>query len=780
MQVRILSRPLNRGQSFFTSNTLLDRPKNEITSFNIKQIMENLLKISLRQNALFIPTSTIMKVDKKMSGTTSTLLANLSKLGYGVSEPLLEALNGLNPQTHLKVLTTFREVMGVNKNWTPLVKGWDVPTGESITDHIITFFVNAFEGKGTKLACGHIIPANTFPLERYNGCPFCGTPFEFGKIENYGQGSKMKVLELWNKQDIEAFMVDLLTSKTALDATQVDSLKTLLLSLEIPKVQIGMKETLMLVIDTFIADNQADKAQELFTSPTDILRYLWYKHTGFLQIIEPKTIIKRSAKNNVHFANTLDTSVKAKFMKTADLKLKYNRKECLMVAKWLNNIDLSPKLASEIMHPKRGMWVRFIRALRLAEYSKKAGFENLATLLDTFYQEDYTVWQGRVNYYRLRSDSKETFKLLKQRPGLFARSLFANILWFGPEETIEAFSEIIDKVPARLIFTLNMYAKNYFNPTVNRSVKPLGGVSKLISANQLLGIYDEKQLETINVQIEGLCILAMQKRFEKLENKNKTMFIDPMLFKMPVSIGDRSDNIQDMPSALMGSRFEVEGDIVRLFMQWGEGMAAQHLDMDLSCQVAYDNFVDFCSYSQLSIRGCKHSGDIRSIPNKVGTAEYIDLNINELQKSGAKYVTFTCNAYSNGSITPNLVLGWMNSKFPMEITSKGVAYDPSCVQHQVRVTTGLSKGLIFGVLEVATREIMWLEMPFDGQIVQNVNQGGIEAMLSKLHAKLSIGNLLKIKAEAQGLTIAETNDADENYTRQWAMNAANVTKLLVD
>ena len=98
----------------------------------------------------------------------------------------------------------------------------------------------------------------------------------------------------------------------------------------------------------------------------------------------------------------------------------------------------------------------------------------------------------------------------------------------------------------------------------------------------------------------------------------------------------------------------------------------------------------------------------------------------------------------------------------------------------MRVTTGLSKGLIFGVLEVATREIVWLEMPFDGQIVQNVNQGGIEAMLSKLDAKLSIGKLLTIKAQAQGLCIIETNDADENYTRQWAINTANVTKLLVD
>jgi hypothetical protein len=102
------------------------------------------------------------------------------------------------------------------------------------------------------------------------------------------------------------------------------------------------------------------------------------------------------------------------------------------------------------------------------------------------------------------------------------------------------------------------------------------------------------------------------------------------------------------------------------------------------------------------------------------------------------------------------------------------------VQHQVRVVQNLAKGLVFGVLEVATREIIWLEMPFSGQVVQGLDTKNVIALLSKLNAKLSIGNLLKIKAEAQNLTIIETNDADEVYDMTWAGNTALVTKLLVD
>lgn len=752
--------------------------------------MNPLVNVSLRQKAIFISQQELVGDEETLRESTSILVANLAKLGYGVSEKLLYALNKTKPTFQADLLALFSKIMGVDKNWTPLVKGWDIPTGEKQIDHLITFFTNIFQAEGTRLACGHIIPEGTFPLERYNGCPFCGTPLESNTLKLKGKGSKLKVLEFWTGKEIYAFFEDLLASKTALDATQINSLKILLQELPLPEVKIEMKETLMTVIDILIEQDKATQAQTFFNSPTDILRYLWYKHTGFLQIIEPKTIIKRKTKNSKHITQSADMSASAQLKAKEELKLKYGRKECLMVAIWLNNLEGDVQKIAEMMHPKRGMWVRFIRALRLSEYSHRKGFEKLKALLDVFYNENYMVWQGHVNHFRLRNDARNTFRLLKQRPGLFARSLFANMLWFGAEESIEAFKEVVEQVPARLVFTLNMYAKNYFDKNKNRLVKPLGGVSKSIKPNALLKLYDGKKLRAMQESIEDLTILTMRKRFEKQEVSSKTMFIDKMLYYMPVSIGDRSDNVQDMPSALMGSRFPVEGDTVRIFMQWGEGLPAQHLDMDLSCHIAYQpkinaNKSEICSYSRLTATGCKHSGDIRSIPEKVGTAEYININIKELKKQHAKYVTFTCNAYSSGSITPNLVLGWMNSEHKMKISTKtGVAYDPSCVQHQVRITQGMAKGLVFGVLDIDKTEIIWLEMPFAGQVVQGLSFTGVEALLSKLNAKLNIGNLLKLKAEAQNIEIIEQQDekntADEIYDMEWALNTAAVTQLLVD
>ncbi|MNU51660.1 hypothetical protein D3C71_406540 [compost metagenome] len=178
--------------------------------------------------------------------------------------------------------------------------------------------------------------------------------------------------------------------------------------------------------------------------------------------------------------------------------------------------------------------------------------------------------------------------------------------------------------------------------------------------------------------------------------------------------------------------------------------------------------------------GCKHSGDIQRIPDKVGAAEYIELDLAALINSGAKYVSFTCNAFTSGDLSANMVIGWMNSASPMKISENGVAYNPADVQHQVRIKKGLDKGMVFGVLDLMKREIIWLEMPFGGQIVQFMDAKTVLNLVRKLNAKLKIGEVLQLKAAIQGLTLVENpSEADEVYDLNWASNSAKVSQILL-
>lgn len=760
---------------------------------------KKLLRIALRYRAIYLDIDP-KEIDLETKPTPAVLafVARLRENGFSVNEDLLHALCMVSATELAGITAVIDDVMGVELNWATLVKGWNVPTGETRADHLITFFANLIGGakaglEGCTLPCGCFIPEGTFPLERYTGCPFCGTPFTTANFVYKGQASKLKELRLFTEEDLKQVYHSLLASPTPLDATQKDSFEKLIDIYGLPdNVEISMKETAMLAVKHLVANGQQAQAQALLKTPTDILRYLWYEKTGYVQIIEPRTLIAQARRFYYHMFGPLDESkyifgplnqseYAGEEMKE-ELKLKYNRKHCQCVASWINNLALSPQQATENMNAKRGMWVRMIRALRLGEYSRRKGYEHLADILDAFYRQEQPTWLGILQQARNNRDTQTVLQMLKQRPGLFARSLFATMLRFGCEETMEAFEQVTDQMPPRLLLSLGNAAEKYFDPDATRTAHPITGYTISISKNKLLSLYSPADLRAMVARVKQCYILSLKHSFAAQATKARTIYIAPSLFDIPISVGDRSATIQDTSCALMGTRFPVEGDAVRLFLQWGKGLHAQPLDMDISCHIAFENGkTEDCAYYRLKATGAKHGGDIRAIPEMVGTAEYIELSLPELAEAGAKYVTFTANAYSCGALSPNLVVGWMNSAYPMKVSEKtGVAYDPSCVQHMVRISeSNLSRGLVFGVLDVDEREITWLEMPFISQNIQGCDFTAVNALLQRLRNKLSIGQLLEIKAEAQHLSLAPSPDeADEAYTYEWALNPAEVSALL--
>lgn len=748
-----------------------------------------LTTVALRYRALYLDIRREdINLNSEATAPVMALVARLKENGFCLSEELLHALNNVSADTLAEITKCINNVMGVNLNWTPLVKKWNVPTGENRAYHLLTLFTNLLGGKkagfkGTTLRCGHFIPEGTFPLERYNGCPFCGTPFRTANFVYKGQGSKLKELRLFTNKDMQNVFASLLASPTPLDATQKDSLEKLLTEFSLPEdVQVAMKETAMLVVKTLISHDKTKEAAALLKTPTDILRYLWYEKTGLVQIVEPKTLVAHARRMYYHVFGPLNMGADAAVKMKQKLKLKYNRKACLRVALWMNSLPMTARQAAENMNPKRGMWVRMIRALRMGEYSRKKGMEHLAEIIDVFYNQSYSTWQGRVDKARIENNADKTIDLLKERPGLFARGLFATMLRFGSKRVLAAFDEVADKLPARLLLSLGNAAESYFDLNATRLARPITGGTVSIESNKLLALYNETERQKMASDVMDVYKESMVRRFAAKKTEAKTIYIDPALYKIPVGVGDRATTIQDTSCALMGTRFKVEGDAVRLFLQWGKGLHAQPLDMDLSCRITFDNYTtDECAFYNLSCVGAKHSGDIRSIPEMVGTAEYIELSMPDLLAAKAKYVMFTCNAYSCGTLSPNLVVGWMDSAYPMQLSEEtGVAYDPSCVQHMVRISeSNLSKGLVFGVLDVEKREIVWLEMPFTSQTIRGADSMSAEALLSKLEAKLTIGELLDWKAMAQNLEpVVTAQEADEAYTYEWALNPADVARLL--
>lgn len=242
---------------------------------------KTLTKVALRYKALYID---INRKDIDMRSETSipimAFIAELKELGYCVSEELLHALNLVNDNALQEITDCINEVLQTDLNWAPLVKAWNIPTGEKRENHLLTFIANIFGDlqqklKGTSLPCGHFIPKDLFQLERYNGCPFCGTPFETADFVYKGQASKLKELRLFTADDIQHFFDSLLTSATPLDGTQRDTLQQLLGVYPIPEnIDVKMKETAIIVARTLVEQGKDEQAARFMKTPKDILRYL--------------------------------------------------------------------------------------------------------------------------------------------------------------------------------------------------------------------------------------------------------------------------------------------------------------------------------------------------------------------------------------------------------------------------------------------------------------------------------------------------------------------------
>ena len=131
-----------------------------------------LQKVALRHRAIFLPVERDGLTGRYEP--TVPLMAFVKRLkenGYSVSEELLHALSMVPAKTLGDITQLINETFRVDLNWMPLVKGWDVPTGETRMDHLITFLANLFGGeeaglKGTTLPCGHFIPEGTFQIGR--------------------------------------------------------------------------------------------------------------------------------------------------------------------------------------------------------------------------------------------------------------------------------------------------------------------------------------------------------------------------------------------------------------------------------------------------------------------------------------------------------------------------------------------------------------------------------------------------------------------------------------
>lgn len=759
---------------------------------------KSLAKVALRLGAIYVenpvetPDSTLLRL------STITALTQLNERGFILDEKALRQFNMMPVEDQAAILETINDVYNLDMNWAPLVRGWQEPTGESAVDHLLVAFANILadsgdEVKGRRLECGHLIPDGTFDLSRYNGCPFCGRPFVLHPGFTFlGQGSKKKELAMLSRSDLESRMKEVIGTNALLDATWREILGILIEELPFaePMPEIPVKENAMIVAKYLMARQGIDALRPYIKDPSDLLRFIWFVKTDELRVIRPRTLENQMWNTLGRFR--LRQSIEDTKKKIEDVRqqrlLKFNRRECRFAADMLNGCHLSVEAMCEQMNPFREMWVRVIRALRLTEFARRKGYGKLRALLDKFYRKDYYTAEGEVNRALKASDFDEAMAILKGRPGLFARHLFALMLRFGHERVVAEFCTIADKLPLRMLMGLTQNAEKYFREQNKwREIRTITGVKKYILADRrVMGMTDDERISAVAL-INKIIEPALKAIYALNPKPGRKMYISPELGLMTLPLGARSDMIQDVMAVNPGSVFPVAGDKVRLFLHWGKGLPAQEIDLDLSAALLGESDIrGYCAFFSLSTYGTLHSGDMREFPDYVGTAEFVELDIPKLQEIGICKVVFFANSFTPGAIQCNAMMGWMASENPMTVDdATGVAFDPSAVQFMLKVPDNmLAKGLLFGVLDVKNREVTYIESPVDGQEIDDLNFNEFMAAINAYKHMLTVDRALRLLAEARGMTVITELPADGDlsgidiYDRKWALDRSRVLSLL--
>lgn len=718
-----------------------------------------LARLAYLKKALYLPSAATADA---MTHASADFVAFLNRYDQGVDETALRHLNALGDDEIALYVDIIRNVTCSDLNWASLILHWnEKPVDADWTDYFVTYLCNTIPGlrhEGVTLPCGHFIPEGVFDLTRYTGCPYCGTSFVSAKANfELHVPQDVELLVRWTEADAEAYARRLLSSKVPLDATQTEHLDLLLQGLPfdfftsfgpIPAVetraQVACRARELYADGRFTA---------LCKTPDDMLRTLWAEKTGTYRFLDYKKALKDKMKLSRPQSDA-----------TRDLRLHFDRATCRAVARWFDALPQSAELVCEGMHARRGMWVRFIRALRLPEYARRYKLDHLAEILDRFYRGDYSVWAGEVDRAAAAGDTERLLGLLSDRPGAFARRLFDTILDHGITKNVDftaffddpvlsAFRSLWQHLPVRLIISLLNAVPDYFDPhATTRIVTAPHCIPVELPVNPGLQRVSREDRRNIACNIVSMLHGLLGLNYASCPAlPGSAVYISPELYRIPAPVGDRGTTVAVKGHAVPGQSFPVEGDRVRLFLHWGVGMAAQHYDMDLSCCLISPGRRKDIAYYSLNEEGANHSGDIQHIPDQTGAAEYIELDLPVLAKKGYKYAVFTANAYSMPTLATDLLFGWMSSERPMKVDDdSGAAYNPADVEQMVTLSPfhDLDRGMVYAILDIEARTILWVEMANDNQRLDQLNLTMVEAIRRRLEGKISVGELIRLYADA--------------------------------
>lgn len=532
------------------------------------------------------------------------------------------------------------------------------------------------------------------------------------------ENTKFREITLLNENDFSDLFTTLLSSNDSLSEEDKEIVEWFLDTQSILRYpdEIPYKETLCII--TGRALKEGKEISGLIKTSTDILRLVTYINGGDISLAE----------------NT----------KFKSLPRSYRRK---IVA------ELERVISEEDIQRHRNKWCKLFHNLHVGEYSKKV--LDIATKVRS--NSHLYNTKGEVQTQVNKKNFLKASKLLKNRPGEFARSLDSLLRKSGIDESIikDDFLRVSSDVSTRVLMQL----KGHFNARNNgmeRVVFPKGNMARAQIIPSFNTQIPDETLIDLMIGIDK----TLEDRFANMDSLGK-VYIDPRLKGCPLPAQQRSSST-GLDIVARGTRLPFGDDAtLRLFIYW------VGRDIDLSATLHDENFNQIGHISYTKLKSAKyqayHSGDITNAPN--GASEFIDITIDDAHKSGARYVVMNVYVYNGPNFADHdkCYAGWMTRNAP----NSNEIYDPKTVISKVDITSA-SRNAIPVVFDLKTREAVWCDLTTKGRSHwggNNIesNKASTEQILraiTSLDNKPTIYDLITLHGKSRGMIVDTPKEAD--------------------
>lgn len=525
-------------------------------------------------------------------------------------------------------------------------------------------------------------------------------------------------------------------------------------------IEIPNKENLASLSLLLFYTKGIDFIKSKYKTATDILRYLAYVNTSDSSLSKP-----------CHYRNIPRRHRKI-LMSVLD-NIAIQNEELDYFTSHNPSVDISglnPRMIED-MYRYRERWLRVGERVHPYTYSKQyPNAVKMFFILRNYSKCPIRSFNGHLT--KLIDDFSHNNQNLivsicgmcSTRPGEFARNLNRILsACKNPNDSklvIREFKKVADKIPVPILIQLFQYFSHRASDDEKTSrVFFLKGSTAKIKVIP----YNLKDLESdICTEVAGVCakaIISKQSNLDKLGN----VYVDKDFknFIVPFNLRSASPSSKNITR---GSHISISDstNILRSFIWW-----TGDVDVDLSAGVFSEDFKSISHISFTNLKsdiGC-HSGDITNggPEDGAGVAEFIDIDINKVIKTGGRYVILSVHNYSRKhfSSMKNCCFGWM---YRNDMNS-GEIFEPSTVQDRIDVNAE-STTCVPVIFDCINREFIWCDMTYD--ILTNISntiENGSNKVIEIVKAIIDIGrpnlyDLIVLNACARGNLVSDPKTAD--------------------